>query len=129
MELLAVVLIMAILAGIVLGMAGYAGRRSAFAETKADLEVVRNALEEHRVRAGRCLGFPEHADVIMLMTDDMFQVLTNYVDEMNVENAWGEPFRYRVTGRYAYNLWAAGPKGPPDNPDDFSSWNPDDIIR
>lgn len=52
-ELLAVIMIMAILGGIILGIAGYASRRAAEANAQATLQQLRNALEDYRLQYGQ----------------------------------------------------------------------------
>ena len=116
-ELLAVVMIMAILGAIVLGVAGYASRRAEHARTTADLQVIRNALEEHRSKTGRYIGFPNRVDQELPMTDPLFETLTNHVDKIAFEDSWGRPFQYRVMGRYSFEVWSWGPSGPAEDHD------------
>ena len=47
-ELLTVIAIIAILTGLVLGIAGYASRKASIARAEADVAQIRDALEEYR---------------------------------------------------------------------------------
>lgn len=116
-ELLAVVMIMAILGAIVIGIAGYAARRAEHARVTANLQLIRNALENHRIDAGRYIGFPDDVDDVHPMTGTKYQVLTNYVDTIVFEDSWGNPFQYKVLGRHSYELWSWGPTGPDEDYD------------
>ena len=51
-ELMTVVAIIAVLAGLILGIAGYAVRKADISRAMADMEKIKNALEEYRLAYG-----------------------------------------------------------------------------
>ncbi len=109
-ELLAVVAVMAILAGIVLGIAGYAARRASDAQARADLEKLRNALEEYRLYAAR---YPQANMTNNVQWSGFISALpaslSNHWAEVQIEDPWGRPYRYETLGRYTFALWSLGP--------------------
>ena len=51
-ELMTVIAIIAVLAGLILGIAGYAVRKADISRAMADMEKIKNALEEYRLAYG-----------------------------------------------------------------------------
>ncbi len=100
-----VVAIIAILAGIVLGVAGYAGAKADKGRAIADMEKIRSALEEYRIAKGSYIA--KSSDTAM--TDASFNVLTNYNHNLNFTDPWGNAYLYKKTGQYQYQLWSQGP--------------------
>ncbi len=107
-ELLTVILLMAILGAIVLGIAGYAGRRASDAEARADLQLLRNALTEYRVHFGL---YPQQDITTVEGWESFEEVFLNYVDEVKFEDPWGNAYQYHTRGRLSYDLWSWGPTG------------------
>ncbi len=108
-ELLAVTLIMAMLAAIVVGLSGYASRRSSESQTKAELQFLRDALGEYRLE----MGFYPREDLSTTGDWDRYaSFLTSRVERARFEDAWGRPYQYRSLGRFSYDLWSYGPTGP-----------------
>lgn len=92
-ELLVTIAIIAILIGIVSGVASLANRKSAESQARANLQTLANALEEWRIENYR---YP-----------DNLEDLTNFVADIDITDPWGRPFEYEVNG-LTYRLWSDG---------------------
>ncbi len=117
-ELMVVVIIMAMLAAIVLGISGYASRKSAESRARADLENIRTALEEYRMDEGRYPGTISSGNNPLNFTpmsdgrgepDPRFASLTNYVADIRFEDPWSRPYRYQLQSRFTYRVLSTGP--------------------
>lgn len=121
LELLAVMAIIVLLAG--LGAKGYrlARRQAKEGRAMAELETLRNALNEYRVEFGR---YPRQdpADGFRALPEIGF--LTNAVEGAVLEDPWGEPYRYVCTNRFLYTLWSVGQDGSDGTEDDIGPSNP-----
>lgn len=98
LELLAVMLIIGLLAG--LGIGGYSLARHSAKEgrAKADIERLRNGLEEYRVQYG---AYPSTADGLLSITNHVgarFEVL----------DPWGQPYQYVSSNRFQYSIFSLG---------------------
>ena len=101
-ELLAVMAIIAILAG--LGAKGYslARRQTQESRAKAELEILRAALEEYRIEFGR---YPQQNTAGNLPNLD---IITNAVEGVELRDPWGAPYQYLCTNRFFYSIWSEG---------------------
>lgn len=97
LELIAVMAIIAILAG--LGAKGYNAARHQAKESraKAEIEKLRNLLNEYRVEYGR---YPA----------TLFDIgpLTNSVEGLEWIDPWGHDYQYLCTNRFLYTIWSEG---------------------
>ncbi|MDZ8119322.1 type II secretion system protein GspG [Pontiella agarivorans] len=112
LELLVVLLIIGIL--ISLGTGGYSlARRSAKeGQAKADIELLRNALEEYRVEYG---SYPPSVGPVAVVTN----VLSPFVNgDLQSVDPWGRPYLYS-TNRFGYSVFSQGidPEDDADNID------------
>lgn len=127
-ELLAVVVIMALLGGIVMGIASYASRRAAEAEAQATLQRIRNALEEYRLQYGR---YPSIDGAVVADAWDqtfggepLWRILAEFDPDLDrekgleqnpprdpFEDPWGAIYVYHSTGRFSYELFSWGANG------------------
>ena len=108
-ELMVVILLMAVLGGIVLGVTGYAARKGARARAFADIEHIKNALEQYRMDYG---GYPALSGDMTTDTPawkDMREALTNYNAEIVFTDPWGRSYIFESQGRYQFRLWSYGP--------------------
>ena len=105
MELLAVMLILAVLAG--LGVKGYSlARRSAKeSRAQAEIEILRTALNEYRVEYGRFPGQAAPAAISQLPVFDELVELTQGVEAVD---PWGNDYRYLSTNRFQCSVWSTG---------------------
>lgn len=121
-ELMVVVMVMMVLTGIVLGIANLASRRAAEGRARADLQQLRNALDEYRLEVGRypqvTIVYPpigsgevdsqDTTDLLNRWRDNITPPLTNFVTDLSFQDPWGRAYQYRPQGRLAYDLWSRG---------------------
>ncbi len=102
LELLAVMAIIAILSG--LGTKGYnlARRQTKETRAKAELEIIRAALEEYRVEFGR---YPKSNKAENLPN---LAFITHAVEGVELRDPWGNPYQYSCTNRFFYRIWSEG---------------------
>lgn len=107
-ELLAVIMIMAVLGGIVLGIAGYASRRADDSRARAELQLLRNALEEYRLDQG---AYPSGDIDTIGGWEDELGPYTNQFADISFMDPWGEPYQFIHQGRFSFDLYSMGPTG------------------
>ena len=115
-ELLGVIVIMMILSGIVLGIAGYAGRKADESRAQAELQQLRNLLEEYRLDRG---SYPQTylrnrgawRDIFGGEEDDENALWRRYVESVTYRDPWGRAYQYETHGRFSYELYSHGPSG------------------
>ena len=109
LELLVVMLIIAILAG--LGVKGYslARRQAKESRAMAEIEKLRSALEEFRVEFGR---YPSQSLAGEIPELDF---ITNAVEGIELLDPWGNPYQYVCTNRFLYSIWSEGQDATDDN--------------
>jgi type II secretion system protein G len=145
-ELMTVIAIIAVLAGLILGVAGYATRKADYSRAMGDMEKIKNALEEYRLAYG---SYPTNTVAnnssnwvsALWRQDRPFLVLKGWSDPARIYPAvdpWGNDYRYfhvsetnaifRVyatnnNSRFGYDLWSEGPNllDPSDNIDNWSA--------
>ncbi|MBN2450506.1 MAG: type II secretion system protein GspG [Lentisphaeria bacterium] len=133
-EILAVIAIMFVLAGLVIGVAAAVSRNSAEAKTKAALEKMMLALQEHSldrgyhpgeaVMAGSSSGF---VSFNIANLDDFRHTQTGrpylegYAGGAYLDG-WKNPFQYRLDADMGYRLRSLGDDELPDTEDDICSW-------
>lgn len=105
LELIVVMAILAILAG--LGAGGYRlARRSAKeGQAKAEIELLRTALEEYRVEYGR---YPEQFSATAFSSLGELGKLTELIEIPVLDDPWGRPYQYQSTNRFLYRVWSEG---------------------
>jgi len=125
-ELLTVIAIIGILAGLVLGVAGYANRKADLARAQADLERIQNALEEYRTVYGAYPTCTDSNDTTVLCRTLWYEPQEDGRAPFLVMKGWNDPARndYRVIdpwgrdyhyyhrpseSRWRYRLWSDGP--------------------
>lgn len=114
-EMLAVIAVIGVLIGLVIGLAGLTGRESDDVVAQAGMQVIRDALEEYRIRNG---VYPEEeyhgtggqergrvpASVLRNHATDWYQ-------RTQGKDPWGVDYRYYRESDLAYHLWSSGPSG------------------
>jgi len=103
-EMLAVIAVLGILMGIVVGLAGQAGRRSDRAKAQTDLQMIRTALEEYRHRNGE---YPEPRYFARTLNDYAYDWYRRTLNR----DPWGNTYNYFRTAPLEYHLWSKGPSG------------------
>jgi general secretion pathway protein G len=108
LEVLAVVVIVLVLAGLMFGMMNVVEKQR-ISSTQTQIHTLRCAVSEYRTIKGslpqRLEDLAQKLDQAVPMKDGKF------VD------AWGQPFVYQVDGR-EFKVWSCGPDGKPDTDDD-----------
>lgn len=116
-ELLVVVAIIGILVGLIVGISGFAGRKSASAKAISDMERIKTALEEYRIQNGRY--YPGNNVMVTnktFITDVMSLTFPGAKDidtlkelsRMDGRDPWGRSYVYSNANSYAYRLWSKG---------------------
>ncbi len=126
MELLTTVAIMAVLVGLVLGVAGYAGRKAAHSRAVSEIEKLKTAMEEYKVVRG---ALPGNVGETKEMSDENFwNDFTNAVaptsiriEDLQNRDPWGSSYRYERQGKHQYRLWSLGTDMENDTGDDIDS--------
>ena len=123
LELLAVLAIIAILAGI--GFGGYrlASREAKNGRATAEIEKLRAALEEFRVEYGRypaSVGTNSMAELVTALSPQQAKLLTSSVEGLEFFDPWGNAYRYLCNNRFSYSLWSGG-LDPDDTGDNIGS--------
>ena len=141
-ELMTVVAIIAILAGFIIGVSGYAMRKASVSHAIADMEKIKNALERYRAEFGT---YPTNtaADnsknwVSVLWHERQFLVFKGWNDTGIIYQAldpWDKDYRYyhdaegakpghvyatNNNSKFGYDLWSEGPTTNAD--DDINNW-------
>lgn len=112
-ELLVVIGIIGILVGIVIGVAGFANRKSANSRALSDLERIKTALEEFRIERGRYFG-PASGSVSgavdsLTVGGERFDVaMSNYLKDLRMIDPWGNAYQYASSSPFSYRLWSMG---------------------
>jgi len=110
LELLAVMAILAVLIGLGAKGISLARREAKMGRAKAEIELIRNALEEFRVEFGH---YPVQDPAGGIDQLDELAFLAHTVPEMVLEDPWGNPYQYyRETGaanRFRFRIWSKGP--------------------
>lgn len=120
-ELLVVVAIIGILVGLVIGISGFAGKKSANAKAISELEQVKNYLEEYRLQNGKYYEGTRVGDEMNVADDKFFQnvISLSFGGETSVKelkrlarfdglDPWGRSYRYMAKNAFAYRLWSLG---------------------
>lgn len=151
-EVLVVIAIIVILAGILIGGVGFAGRKADSAKAQASIQILSAALEKFHSEKGYYPPCTSAKEVKFLLDSDSHLKLKldkafdffdkkNKKDFMELEglsssettfdDPWGNAFQYKCPGdhnRSAFDLWSKGPdgvKGASDqtSDDDITNWD------
>lgn len=105
-ELLAVMVLIALLTGLVARISSSAHKTAAEARAHADIEKLKNALEEYRLEEGvyppRLIPDPEEMDISAVTN-----TLRN-LDGAAAVDPWGREYKYDKNGLH-YTLYSQGP--------------------
>lgn len=143
-ELLAVITIIMILAGLVIGASAVASRKADVGRCLARVQFIKNALEEYKLDYGK---YPPGNESILynrLFNDPVNGsgrpngIKQPYISETNFLNSskqfvdpWGKPFRYQAPGsrnKITFDLSSDGPNGKDERgvttgSDDINNWS------
>lgn len=113
-ELLLVVAILGILAGVVaVNVAGH-GERSRVAATRQSIANIETAIKMYEVMNGM---FPENLDQLTVGTDEVAAPLK----KESLNDSWGTSFQYKRLTRTSYEVRSAGPDKSMGSADDLTN--------
>ncbi len=113
-ELLLVVTILGILAAVVVVNFAGQGEESRRNATRASIAAIGTAIQAYEVRMGR---YPDSLDDLSAGTESMPAL----VDKAKLNDSWGNPFAFKKTSKYEYEIRSAGPDGQLGSPDDLTN--------
>jgi len=113
-ELLLVVAILGILAGVVaVNVAGH-GDRARIAATRQSIANIETAIRMYEVSNGT---FPDSLDQLTVAMDDVAAPLK----KENLNDSWGTGFQYKKTSKTSFELRSAGPDKSMGTADDLTN--------
>ena len=116
LELLAVLAVVAILAGFGAKGYGLARRQAKEGRARADLGKWQAVLDGYRAEHGR---YPEQVPEAPLAGNRAIGYLTNAVEGVSLLDPWGNGYRYVCTTRFLYGMHSAGQDGASGTGDDI----------
>ena len=151
-EVLVVIAIIVILAGILIGGVGFAGRKADSAKAQAAIQILSAALEKFHSEKGYYPPCTSTEDVKFLLDSDNLKLELgsnkyNFFDKSSkkdfieleglsgsattYDDPWGQAFQYKCPGdhnRSAFDLWSKGPDGVKEaseqtSDDDITNWD------
>jgi type II secretion system protein G len=148
-ELLVVVAVIGILAGLVLAAAGAVQKKAARDQAKADIKMIASACEDYKARTGQ-YPKPSNLTNFYFLLTNLLTMKTNQVTgsttNLMILDPYGYPYRYRSPARSSaavsmvhevndagFEIWSAGANGRSDfdsgasragtnSLDDITSW-------
>ena len=109
-ELMAVVVIIAVLSAMILGTASFAKRSAQEARAKGEIEKLKIAAQEYKMKHGY---YPDPSSV---------SDLTNFmVDTVSYTDPWGNPYQYVKHSRHSGTFSSFGYNGTGGDADDIHS--------
>lgn len=141
-EILVVIAIIVILAGILVGGLGFAGRRADEAKARATITEFSAGLDKFRSEKGYYPPCIDTANVKFTISGDKVELkLANDYDFYDKKGSkkpymegieagelldpWGNAFKYKCPGTHntaSFDLWSIGADGVPGNEDDIVNW-------
>jgi len=109
-ELLTVIAIISILAGLIIGLFGYASSKAAESRAIADMQKIKGALEEYRLQYG---AYPNGCGVMTsnsfeLVRNQLTNTMQNPVTDLTFVDPWGNGYGYSNSAKFVYTLWSEG---------------------
>ena len=113
-ELLLVIVILGVLAAMVVPQFAGQGESARISTTRSSISGIATAVNTYEIQVGR---FPESLDDLTVETDTRAALL----DKNNLADAWGNPFSYKKTSKFKYEIRSAGPDGQMGTDDDITN--------
>ena len=112
-EMLAVMAIIGILAGLILGVSSYASRKASESKAIAEMEKIKNGCEEYKIKFGT---YP---------TTNTITQISNFVSDLEFTNSvindpWGEAYDVKIT-TFSVTIVSKGQDGELGTADDIDS--------
>ncbi len=103
-ELLTVIAIIALLAALIMGLAGNAQRKAARSRAEAEITQLQSFVTEYRTRYGQVPGTAAALAGALVAANHS---LTNSVNAGDMpEDPWGIPYRYERSSPATFYLWS-----------------------
>jgi general secretion pathway protein G len=124
-ELLLVLVILAVLAGVVLPKFSGQGEHARVQATKAEINVLAGALDRFEIENGRYPNSNEGLDALVIAPQGLTNWRGPYLNKREVpKDAWGNPYIYQYPGQNnteGFDLYSYGPDGK-EGGDDIDNW-------
>ena len=114
-ELLLVVAILGILAGVVAFNVGGQTEKARINATRASIASISTALKTYEMNNS---GLPQSLDAL---TKDQADGMPPLLDAKAVNDAWGNPFQYKRISSYKFEIRSGGPDGQIGGSDDITN--------
>lgn len=128
LELLLVLVILSILAGIVgVRIAGQSGKTKVKA-AKVQLENIKTAISRFELDTGRFPTTQQGLDALYEEPSGVDGWDGPYLEQRVVDDEWGKPWQYRAPGTHNndFDLYSYGPDGSQGGDDDIVNWSEDE---
>lgn len=117
-ELLAVVMIIAVLSAMIIGVAEFAKRSANEARAKGEIEKLKIAAQEYKMKHGSYPGVTADVPALIASVPD----LTNFmVESVSYTDPWGNPYQYTKHSRHHGSFLSYGYDGTSGTEDDIRS--------
>ncbi len=113
-ELLLVVAILGILAGMVVVNLSGQSESARISATRASISAIGTAISVYETETSR---LPDSLEQLTQSTQDRPGLLR----QQDLRDSWGQPFQYRRTGRFEYEIRSAGPDMQMGTEDDITN--------
>ena len=118
-ELMAVMVIIAILSAMILGIAAYAKRAANEARAKGEIEKLQVAAQEYMMKYG---SYPGNSTDVPNLIENLVPALTNYmVETVSYLDPWKNPYQYVKHSRHSGRFYSSGHDGIDGTADDIHS--------
>ena len=114
-ELLLVVAILGILAGVVVVNVGGQTDKARIQATRASISSIATALKTYEMNNS---GLPQALDAL---TKDQADGMPPLLESKALNDAWGNPFQYKRVSSYKFEIRSGGPDGQIGGPDDITN--------
>ena len=132
LELLLVLVILGILAGIVIGNFSGQSSKAKITATKSQLSSLETALTSYEIEVGSYPTTQQGLDALRErpsnVSEDDYRK-GGYLTKDVTNDEWGNPWQYRYPGEKnedGYDLYSFGPDGKDGGDDDITNWSEDD---
>ncbi len=98
-EVLTVIAIIAMLAALILGLAGNAQKKAARNKAEAEITQLESFVTDYQMKYGQV---PQSEGALKSALEEVHHSLTNF------EDPWGEPYHYEASSKATFYLWSKG---------------------
>jgi prepilin-type N-terminal cleavage/methylation domain-containing protein len=120
-EVLAVIAIIVMMIGLVVGISSMAGIKADEAKARANIQEILNGLQGHMLKTGSyplTVGAQQNMSVAGGFN---FSTITNFAPNAKMKDPWGRGYWYQRVGPRSIRVWSWGRDGRNNTADDISS--------